>query len=312
MTFRKFFIYLIIIIFNFNFVYSFENKILLKVNNELITTIDIYNETNYLIALNQDLKNLEKNKIFEIAKNSLIKEKIKIKEILKYTNKLTLEEKYLNRYIETIYQNQNLINIDQFINYLNNQDVDIEFLKKKISIEIIWNELIISKFSNKIQINDKKIKDDLIKNFSKKSKEYFLSEIFFNIPLNASIETKTKLIETDIIEKGFKNAVLIHSVSNSSTKNSGEIGWFDENSLNKNIRDSLNNLNIDDHTKPITVPGGFLILKINDIRFVESKNFDLDKELNEIISLRRNEQLNNYSNIYFNKIKKESIINEEL
>jgi len=312
MTFRKFFIYLIIIIFNFNFVYSFENKILLKVNNELITTIDIYNETNYLIALNQDLKNLEKNKIFEIAKNSLIKEKIKIKEILKYTNKLTLEEKYLNRYIETIYQNQNLINIDQFINYLNNQDEIIKFLKKKISIEIIWNELIISKFSNKIQINDKKIKDDLIKNFSKKSKEYFLSEIFFNIPLNASIETKTKLIETDIIEKGFKNAVLIHSVSNSSTKNSGEIGWFDENSLNKNIRDSLNNLNIDDHTKPITVPGGFLILKINDIRFVESKNFDLDKELNEIISLRRNEQLNNYSNIYFNKIKKESIINEEL
>ena len=310
MTFRKFFIYLIIIIFNFNFVYSFENKILLKVNNELITTIDIYNETNYLIALNQDLKNLEKNKIFEIAKNSLIKEKIKIKEILKYTNKLTLEEKYLNRYIETIYQNQNLINIDQFINYLNNQDVDIEFLKKKISIEIIWNELIISKFSNKIQINDKKIKDDLIKNFSKKSKEYFLSEIFFNIPLNASIETKTKLIETDIIEKGFKNAVLIHSVSNSSTKNSGEIGWFDENSLNKNIRDSLNNLNIDDHTKPITVPGGFLILKINDIRFVESKNFDLDKELNEIISLRRNEQLNNYSNIYFNKIKKDLQISE--
>ena len=309
---KKFFLYLFVIIFNFNFVYSFENKILLKVDNELITTIDLYNETNYLIALNQNLKDLEKNKIFEIAKNSLIKEKIKTKEILKYTDKLTLEDKYLNKFIASIYQSQNLVNLNQFIDYLNKQDVDIEYLKKRISIEIIWNDLIVSKFSNKIQIDDKKIKNDLIKNLSKKSKEYFLSEIFFDVSLNTDIETKTKLIETDIIEKGFKNAVLIHSISNSSTKNGGEIGWINENSLNKNVKDSLNNLNINDHTKPITVPGGFLILNINDIRFVENKNFDVDKKLNEIISLKRNEQLNNYSNIYFNKIKKEFIINDEL
>lgn len=313
MTFKqKILICLFIIFFNFNFVYSFENKIILKVNNEIITTIDLDNETNYLIALNEDLKNLEKNKIFEIAKNSLIKDKIKIKEILKYTDKLTLEEKYLNKFIEPIYQKKNLVNINQFINYLNNQGVDIEFLKRKISIEIIWNELIVSKFSNKIQIDDNKIKNDLIKNLSKKSKEYFLTEIIFNVPANTNIETKTKLIETDIIEKGFKNAVLIHSISNLSTKNGGEIGWVNENSLNKNIRDILNKLNINSHTKPITVPGGFLILKINDIRFVQNKEFDVDKKLNEIISLKRNEQLNNYSNIYFNKIKKETVINEEL
>ena len=51
-------------------------------------------------------------------------------------------------------------------------------------------------------------------------------------------------------------------------------------------------------------------LKINDIRMVENQMIDLDKKVNEVINLERNDQLNNYSNIYFNKVKKEIKINE--
>jgi len=313
MSFRKkIFFYLLIILFNFNFVNSIENKILLKINNEIITTIDLYNETNYLIALNNGFKSLKKEEIFEITKNSLIKEKILANEILKYTNNLKLEERYLEQYLEALYKKQNLTNLDSFIDYLKDYNVSIDYVKKKISIEIIWNDLIVAKFSNDIKINYDKIKSELKNNYNNKSKQYLLSEIIYNSSLNSNIEEKTLQIQNDIKDKGFKNAVLIHSISDTSLKNDGEIGWVDENSLNLKIKNILNNLSIGDHTLPITVPGGFLILKINDIKIVENKDFDIDKKMEEIVRLKRNEQFNNYSNIYYNKILKEFIINEEL
>jgi len=288
-----------------------ENKILFRVNNEIITSIDLYNERNYLVAINKDIKRLEESKILEIAKNSLIKEKIITKEILKYTDKLEIEEQYLNNIIEGIYKKQNLFTFEDFVDYLKNNNLSIEYLKKRISIEIIWNDLIVAKFSSKIKIDSDKIKAELTNEENLKSREYFLSEIVFNNPLNSNFDEKIQKIENDIKQKGFKNAVLIHSISNSSTKNSGEIGWVNENSLNFEIRSILRNLNISNHTNPITVPGGFLILRIDDIKIVENKDFNIDKKLEEIIISKRNEQLNNYSNIYYNKIKKENQINEE-
>ena len=307
---NKIFIYFFILFLNFSSIYSFENKILATVDNDIITSIDLLNEANYLIALNQNLANLEKNNVFEIAKKSLIKEKIKIKEILKYTDKLAIDDKYINNFLISIYKKRNFESYDSFIDYLNQSNVSLGYIKNRITVELIWNDLIVAKFSNKILIDVNKIKNNLVLDGSNKSKEYFLSEIIFNIPLSLNLESKLQLIEDDIALKGFENAVLIHSISNSSANNSGEIGWVNENSLNFKIKEIIKNLNINDHTKPITIPGGFLILKINDIRFVENKNFDIDEKLNEIIQIKKNEQLNNYSNIYFNKIQKESKINE--
>ena len=308
---KKIFIYVLIIFFDTSFIHSLENKILFEVNNAIITSIDLYNEKNYLIALNKDIKRLEENKILEIAKNSLIKDKIITNEILKYTDKLEIEEQYLNKIIEEIYRKQNLATFEEFLDYLKYNNVSIEYLKKRISIELIWNDLILAKFSSKIKIDRDKIRDELNNEKYSKSIEYFLSEIVFNNPLNSNFDEKIQKIENDIKEKGFKNAVLIHSISNSSTKNSGEIGWVNENSLNVEIKKILKNLNISDHTNPITVPGGFLILRIDDIRIVENNNFNIDKKLEEIVRSKRNEQLNNYSNIYYNKIRKDHQINEK-
>jgi len=305
-----FIIYFLLIFLNFNNIFSFENKILIKIDNDIITTIDLYNESNYLLALNQDLKNLDKNSIFEITKNSLIKDTIKSKELRKNFKNLKVEEKILNQIIVSIYKNKNFDNYNSFIDYLNKFDVSIEYIKNKISIELLWNNLIAEKFNKNVVIDKEKIKNDLQKNLNKNSKDYLLSEIIFDVTNSKNYEKKVETIESDINQKGFLNAVLIHSISNSASNSNGDIGWVNENSLNVRIKKEVDDLKIGDHTKPIKIPGGFLILKINDIRMVENQMIDLDKKVNEVINLERNDQLNNYSNIYFNKVKKEIKINE--
>jgi len=307
---KRFLIYLIIFFFNIINVNSYENKILIKINNDIITSIDLYNESNYLLALNTNLKELEKNEIYEIAKKSLIKDRIKAIELLKYNKSFQADEKYISELVKSIYKNLNLNNFENFIDYLNQFNVSYEYLKNKLSIQLEWNNLIATKFINNVVIDVEKIKNDIQKNTSKNSKEYLLSEIVFEIPSNKTYEEKIKTIESDIEKEGFINAALIHSISNSASNNNGMIGWLNENSINKNIKEILNNLKIGNHTKPITVPGGFLILKIEDIRIVENQNYDLDKKINEIINIKRNEQLNSYSNIYFNKVKKDLKIYE--
>jgi len=306
----RFLIYFLLIFLNFNNIFSFENKILIKIDNDIITTIDVFNESNYLLALNQDLKNLDKNSIYEITKNSLIKDKIKSKELRKNFESLQVQEKILNEIIVSIYKNKKFDNYNSFIDHLNEFDVSIEYIKNKISIELLWNDLIAKKFSKNVLIDKDKIKNDLQKDLNKNSKDYLLSEIIFDVEDSKSYEKKVELIESDIAQKGFLNAVLIHSISNSASNSNGDIGWVNENSLNLRIKKVIADLKVGSHTKPIKIPGGFLILKINDIRTAENQMIDLDIKVNEVINLERNNQLNNYSNIYFNKVKKELKIYE--
>ena len=68
-------------------------------------------------------------------------------------------------------------------------------------------------------------------------------------------------------------------------------------------------MEINNFTQPIIVPGGFLILKINDIKNTKIK-VDIDKELKRLINFEKNNQLNQYSKFYFNKIKKDLEIRE--
>ena len=306
----KFSIYLLILFFNFINLNSYENKILIKIDNHIITSIDLHNESNYLLALNKNLENLGKTDLFKISKNSLIKDKIKTIELSKYNQNIQTDEKYISEIIKSIYSNLNLDSYESFIKYLNKFGVSSEYLKKKLSIQLEWNNLIAAKYLKKIVIDIEEIKNDLKKDSSKNLKEYLLSEIVFDISPKETFKEKVEIIENDIEKKGFLNAVSIHSISNSASTNSGKIGWLNETSINKNIKELLDDLKIGNHTKPITVPGGFLILKIEDIRIIENENYDLNKKIKDTINIKRNEQLNNYSNIYFNKVKKDLKIYE--
>ena len=296
---------IILILFLYNtFSYSIENKIEFKINNEIITSIDIKNEIKLLISLNPNLLELEQNKVSEIAINSLINEKIKKIEILKYKKKLEINDNYIENLLEKNYKKLNIVTKVEFGKFLNKNGSNIEEFKKKLIIETLWNEIIFLKFRNKVIINEKKIKDELFK-LNNEKLSYNLSEIVFNLNKDETLQIKTKLINREILTKGFDNAALIYSIS-ASAGLGGKLGWMDADSLNDKLKSELLSLKVGEIMKPFIIPGGFLILKINDIKKLKKEvNLeDIDLEAKKIIKLKTNQQLNQYSNIYFNKIKK--------
>lgn len=294
--------YLILFIFNITNASSIESKIIYVIENEIITNIDIKNEFKYISALNSQLKNLPKEKIFNIARESIIREKIKKVEILKNFKNLDVNEEYLDLLIKNIYNNLKINSHEEFKNYLKNYNLQIRDIEEKIKIEALWNELIIKKYNSKININIEQIKRDIKNTKSLINKNYLLSEIVFEIKDTKKLNEKYILIKKSTEDIGFKNTASIYSISDTA-KIGGNIGWINERSLSKVIYENISQLKKGEISKPLIIPGGVLILKINDIKN-ETMKLDPEKELERIVSFKKNKQLNQYSKIYFNKIKK--------
>ena len=300
---------LLIILFFFNILnsaFAVENKILVKVNNEIITSLDIYNQIKYMNILNPEIKNLDNERLFEISKNSLIKEKIKKINLLKIIDKIYIDEKNFNIIIESIYKQMKLNSIQEYRMLLKNNDLDYEYVKYKISIERLWNEMIFQKFSSKIKINRENIKKEILNNPDEK---LLLSEILIPKTKEKEFQTKFKQIQNDIKNEGFNNAASIHSISDTATKG-GKIGWVEKSSLNKILKDKLSVLKVGEYTKPIITPSGFLIIKIEDKKLNKTSKEDLNKKIERLVIIKTNQQLNQFSNIYLNKLKKNVSINE--
>ena len=286
---------------------SIENKILIKIENQIITSLDVNNEYKYLIALNPSLKDSNINDIIELSKKSIFQEKIKKIEIDKNFNNPKIPQKFLEQILQNIYSKIGLANLEEFKKYLINYNIDFENVKNKIEIEALWNELIFIKFSSKVKINEKELKERIKQN-DKIFKSYLLSEISFEVANLKELDNKFEEISKVINDKGFSFAALKYS--NSSTSNlGGKLDWINENSLNKNIREAIDNLKINNFSQPINVPGGFLILQINDIKKTKIE-VDVEKELKMLKNYEKNNQLNQYSKIYFNKVKKDLEIHE--
>lgn len=303
--FKYFTSFILFLFLDHNFALGLENKILLKIDREIITTVDIANEIGYLQALNKNINNLDQNTLISIAKNNLIKDKIKQIELLKNLNKLEIKPDHLKFLIKNIYLKIGLANLEEFKIYLKNNGLKIEMVEEKILIDANWKQFIYVRYKNQIKIDKKKIVQE-IKN--RKSKIYKLSEILFTLKGNDKLEIKYNLLNKSISEKGFENTALIYSVSDSSRKG-GDLGWVNSNAISPKILKKLSLLNVNDHTDPIIVPGGFLILKIQDYKEEEIK-YNIDKEIEKVVNSKVNEQLNVFSNIYINKLKKDIIVNE--
>ena len=304
-------IVLLIIIFN-KPSYSLENSIVLKVNNNIITTVDILNEYNYLIALNKNLENLEKEKIYTLARNSIIRENIKKSEIEKYINIDDLNDEYNENIFKNFYLNLGMDNKKDFENYLSEYNLSFNQVKRKILIEIAWNNYIYEKFINQIMVNEELMKKKLNNKMKEKkpSKYYSLSEILFQVNDEENLNKKFKEITENIDKLGFETTASIYSSSNTS-KNGGKLGWVDENTISKNIKKHLITLDKGNYTNPIVIPGGFLVIKLIDVKIEKNnKNFNFEEELKKAVQLEKNKQLDKYSKIYFNKIKKNSFISE--
>ena len=300
-------IILLLILFFFNTAtFSLENKILFKINNEIITTIDIYKEVQYLKIINPKINELEKEKIYEIAKNSLVKDKIKEIELKNNFKNLKIDNSYYELLLNNFSKERGFVSASKFREYIEINNLDIKNIEKKIKYEVLWNRLIVQKFLNKVKIDKEQIINDLKKN--NKQTEYLLSEIIFDIENKNKLKKKLDLIKKDIKDKSFQSAAIIHGISDSAPSG-GLIGWVKKSSLNPLIQDRISKIGTGNITEPIIIPGGFLILKIDDIR-ITNKEFKSEDEIKSIIDAKTNEQLNQYSIIYFNKIKKETQIDE--
>ena len=305
---KKIFIYFALIaIFQSTNAFGLENKILIKIENQIITTIDINNEYKYLVALNPNIKDLKKDDIIELSKKSILQEKIKKIEIEKNFNNPKIPQQILDQILQNVYSRIGITNLENFNKYLKINNIDFKSVKNKLEIEALWNELILIKFSSKVKINKKELRKR-IKDNNKFLKSYLLSEIYFDVLNLKELDKKYLEISKTIDEKGFDFAALKYSISPTSSLG-GKLDWINENSLNESIKSEIKSITINNFTKPINVPGGFLILQIRDIKNNKIE-IDVEKELKKLENYEKNNQLNQYSKIYFDKVKKDLEISE--
>ena len=250
---------------------------------------------------------MKKKKAYDIAKKSLITEKIKKNEILKFYILGKSENRLVKKILKGIYAPLGINNENEFVEYLKNYNLSLKEVSDKIEIEILWNKLIYSKYKNQININHESLKNKISVR-DEEQKSYNLSEIVFLGDTKSEILNKHEKLKVHINELGFAKTALLYSQSDSNNK-SGLLGWIYEGQLSQVFKDELKNLKKDQITKVLNVTGGALILKINDIK-IERKKINLEVEMKKNVKFETEKQLNNFSLIYFNKVKN-ILVNEK-
>ena len=309
---KKIFTYSLIIYLQFVVnTFSSEIKILYKINNSVITNQDVVEEINYLVSLNQNLSQLDNEQLSSNAQKSLIREKIKKDEINKFYDvnyEKAIESEKLSNIIKNFRENIGFKSNQEFEDYLKNKDIDIKELRNKFLVEQLWNQLIVDKYINLIKIDSTKINNELeqiIKNNSE-ILSFNLSEIIFLEKDKDTIENKYQEIISSIQTIGFKDAAVIHSMSESS-KLGGEIGWINQNQISKKIFLAIKNLEIGQFSNPIITAGGIFLLKVNDKKKINA-NIDKEKEMERLIAFEKQRLLNEYSIIYYKEIENKSYV----
>ena len=281
-----------------------EIKIINKVNNEIITNIDVEIEYKYLLALNNELKELQKSEGLKIANESLIREKIKINELEKYYDlKNFKQQKLLENILKNFYLRLNISNEKELKEYLKSYNVKLSQVKEKIKLEILWNRHISKKFSNQINIDKNKLKKKIIDNKLniRDIIEYDLSEIIFQANSSEEFKQKVNEINLNIDTIGFKSTATKFSISESA-KFGGSIGKVKESQLSNEIRETLKDMEIGQISLPQKIRGSFMILLMNDKSLIKQEQ-DEELVLKSLIEFEQRKQFEQFSQIYFNKIK---------
>lgn len=279
------------------------------IEDELITNYDINKESEYLKILNNNLQNLNDEQLRKIAKKNLITEAIKKKELLKFfdLNKKNplIDEVFENLYKKIGFQNDKEFNLalKKLSNYTEAE------IKQKLKIEVYWNDLIYLKYKDQIIINKIDLENKLNKKSNETKNQYLLSEIVFEKKIDIDLNDQINKIKNSINDIGFNNTANIYSISQSSNFG-GKIDWIDENNLSQTIFENLKNIQIGEYTNVIQIGNNYIILKVEDKR-VQKINFDKKVELKKMMDFEKMQQLNIFSNIYFNKAKMNYIINEK-
>ena len=279
-----------------------------KVNDQIITNHDIENEIKYLIALNPNLKELNKKEINRYAIDSAINEKVKKIEIEKFY-KIVGNNAVVDRIIKSLYSKLNITDLDSFIQYLDVNGIDINQVRDKIGIEVAWNDLIVNQFANSIKVDEKMIKEKI--NIQKKNtiiENLLLSEIIFTINDNNEFQEKYSKIKKSIDSIGFEETARIYSVSNTKN-NGGNVGWIYKNQLSKKIISEINKINVGEYTNPITTSGGFIIIMLNEVKN-EKLIINEEEQFEKAVLFERDKQLKRYSTLHYKRVFNKTRINE--
>ena len=285
-----------------------EIQIKYKIDDQIITNVDILNEKNYLIFLRPNLKNISNKDILKISENSLIKEIIKKKELDKIFKKND-NSKFVNEVKKNLLAFKKVKNESELKKLIETNNISYEEVIEKIKYESLWNEFIYKKYSSYVKIDEKVLKKKLkTKMLKTKKYEYNLSEILFEVEQKENLKNKYKKISDYINFNDFKAAAARYSISDSSNKG-GEIGWVKETLLSNEINNILSKMNENEISNPIKYPNGYLILKINKKKIIKQV-INIDKELENLIRFETNKQLNQFSLLLFQKLKQNTVINE--
>lgn len=293
----------ILFFFNLSFVEAIETKIIAMVNNEPITTYELKNKiiTNLILSnqnINQEIIDKSKN----AAMNSLINIKLKKNEIKKY--KIEARQTNIDSYLKRIASND----IESFKEKFINNSIDYQIFLNEIKTELAWQELIYSKYNDKVKIEDNMIKnelDELLKEENNHN-EYKLSEIEIEIT-KENKQNKINQVLDEIKTFGFAETARKLSVS-STAIDSGNLGWVNEKSLSKEINEILIKMKINEISQPLTKLNIVSFFKITDKRSYKIDNKNIDELKKSLINRKTNELFKLYSNNYLSKIKNSSFI----
>jgi len=286
-------------------------SIIYVIENTPITNVVINNEIKYLLLINERLSEISKKDMVQYATKSIIKEKIKEIELKKYY-KFGKNNKIVNQSLNVLMERLNIVDHDMFYNLISKIGLSKEFIIKKIEIEVLWNQLIVELYKNKISIDENKLRNELkkkINNNSRLLKEYLLYEILFTADTKENFNKEHEKIKKSIEKIGFESSANIFSTS-SSAKLGGKIGWINESQLSKTIINNVNKLNLGGYSDPINVANGSIILMVKDKREIKS-DLSLEDELKKAINNETNKQFSQYSSIYFKKVELNTKIYEK-
>ena len=281
-----------------------QNKIVVKIENEIITDYEIKNKILTLLfmakqELNQENINNQKKQVL----NQLINHKLKKIELSKYNYKKN--QKQIDQYLNSISSNNSINLKKEFIN----KNLNYELFLEEIETHFKWQQLIYNTFQKKISIDEKNVEIQ-IKNFIKNKasiEEFRISEI--EVPSNDNKLNKEKILDLSkkIEEEGFENIALKYSSSITSPKK-GDLGWVNAKYLSKNIYEILKNMKIGEVSNPIIKPDSILFLKLNNKRVSKPESINKEELKKNLINQKKNELFNLYSRSYLSKLKNTSYI----
>ena len=305
----KIIIFLIFISTFVQFSYSDTIEIKVKINDQIITNLDIENERKYLLFLNPKLIELERSKVEDLARNSLITEIIKKIELEKFFD-FTRNNHLVNKIEKQLIKRRNISNVEDFKKILKSKDLDYFIVKEKLLIETLWNKLIYEKYKDNVVINKEELRENIIIEFNNNKKKfaYNLSEIVLSKDVGEAFDEKLLKIDKSIEKVGFENTANIYSIS-SSSKNGGLIGWVNEIQISKKINEKIRKLEVNQITGPIEIQNGYILIKVNNKKQIQ-QDINIDNELDKLINKEMNSQLSNFSTIFYKKLKKNIEINE--